>query len=65
MLADEREQALLPLDAFAARLGEARRDDDERADAGRKRLLGRVEHSSPGRQMTARSTASAISPTAP
>ena len=44
MLADEREQLLLALDAFAARLGEAGRDDDERADAGRERLLGRVEH---------------------
>ena len=31
-------------DAFAARLGEARRDDDERADAGLERLLCRVEH---------------------
>ena len=34
VVADEREQALLPLRAFAARLGEARRDDDERANAG-------------------------------
>ena len=41
---DEREQAPLPLRSFAARLGEARGDDDERANAGRKRLLGRVEH---------------------
>src|SRR5262249_52938306 len=44
MSADEREQTLLPLRPFAARFGEAGRDDDERANARRERLLCRVEH---------------------
>ena len=44
VLADEREEPLLPLGSLAARLGEAGRDDDERAHAGRERLLGRLEH---------------------
>ena len=44
MLADEREQLLLPLHSLAAGLGEPGGDDDERANAGLKRLLGRVEH---------------------
>ena len=44
MLADEREQAVLPLRPLAARLGEAGRDDDERTHAGRERFLRRVEH---------------------
>ena len=65
VLADEREQPLLPLGALAARLGEARGDDDERANAGGERFLCRASTCSPGTQMTARSTASAISPTAP
>ena len=42
--ADEREQPLLALGALAPDLGEARRDDDERADALAERLLGGFEH---------------------
>ena len=41
--ADEREQLLLPLDSFAADLGEAGRDHDERANALAQRLLRRAE----------------------
>ena len=44
VLTDEREQALLPLRALVTRFGEARRDDDERADAGGERILCRREH---------------------
>ena len=63
MLADEREQALLPLGSLTARLCEACRDDDQRANAGFQRLLCASSTSSPGRQTTARSTPSAISAT--
>ena len=42
--ADEREQPLLAVDPLAPRLGEARRDDDERPHAARERLLGRLDH---------------------
>ena len=42
--AHEREQRVLALDALAARLGEARGDDTERAHAGGERGLGRIEH---------------------
>ena len=42
--AHERKQPLLPLDTFAADLGEAGRDDYERADAAAKRILGGREH---------------------
>ena len=65
MLAHQPKKALLPLRAFAACFREARRNDDQRADPGPERFFSRVEHQLPGRQMTARSTASAISPTAP
>ena len=41
--AHEREQLLLPLQAFAADLGEAGRDHDERADALAQRLLRRLD----------------------
>jgi hypothetical protein len=44
VLADEREQPLLALGSLAARLGEAGGDDHQSADAGRERLLCRVEH---------------------
>ena len=42
--AHEREQRVLALGALGARLGEARGDHAERADAGGERGLGRVEH---------------------
>jgi hypothetical protein len=42
--ADEREQPLLTLDTVAPRLREPRRDDDERPDAVRERLLGDLDH---------------------
>src|SRR3954452_13112124 len=44
MLADEREQPLLPLGSLAARLGAAGGDDHQGADAGRERLLCGIEH---------------------
>ena len=48
MRADEREQALLPLAALGAGLGEAGRDDAQRTDPLPERRLGRVEHLSAG-----------------
>ena len=49
MSADKREQLTLALKPVGADLGEAGRDDDQRADAMPKRRLGRVEHCSSGR----------------
>ena len=62
--ADEREQPLLALDALAADLGEAGRDDDERAHARRAAPASAARaRRPPGRQITARSTGSGISST--
>ena len=47
MRADERQQPVLPLGAFAPELGEAGRDDAERARPGRS-VLGRLEDDSAG-----------------
>ena len=44
MLADQREQPFLPLGSLAAGLGEARGDDDERANAGVERVFCGREH---------------------
>ncbi len=57
--ANEREQPLLPLDALAADLGEAGRDDDERAHAARAaRPPPRRARARRAREITARSTGS-------
>ena len=63
VLAHEREQLLLALDAFGADLGEAGGDDDERATPASSASCAASSTCSPGRQMTARSTCSGISPT--
>ena len=45
---DEREQPLLAVDAVASRLREPGRDDDERVDPVRERLLGGFDHARSG-----------------